>query len=276
MPPNDFRAGLKKWVQEEGAMKNALIVGLAELIGTAMLVFLGCMGCIAGLGVVPFHLQITVTFGLTVMVVIQCIGHLSQAHINPAVTVGAVILGKKTIPEALVYFVSQMMGAILGYGMLKVVTPKDNLTAAPGKIDQADMFCVTGLHADLSAIQGLIIEGIATAILMMIVCSVWDPRNEKNTDSVPIKFGLTVIVLATATGPYTGCSLNPARSFAPALWNNQWRHQWIYWFGPIGGALISSFIYKSIFGIPEKIEEEEPVPEAIALNSVDLHKTEQS
>ncbi|XP_018344862.1 PREDICTED: aquaporin-like isoform X1 [Trachymyrmex septentrionalis] len=274
MPPNDFRAGLKKWVQGEGTMKNALIVGLAELIGTAMLVFLGCMGCIAGLGVVPIHLQITVTFGLTVMIVIQCIGHLSQAHINPAVTVGAVILGKKTISEALVYFVSQMIGAILGYGMLKVVTPKDNLTA--GKIDQADMFCVTSLHADLSAIQGLIVEGIATAILMMVVCSVWDPRNEKNTDSVPIRFGFTVIVLATATGPYTGCSLNPARSFAPALWNNQWRHQWIYWFGPIGGALISSFMYKSIFGVPEKIEEEEPVPEAVALNSVDPHKTEQS
>ncbi|KYN17064.1 Aquaporin, partial [Trachymyrmex cornetzi] len=244
--------GLKKWVQGEGAMKNALIIGLAELIGTAMLVFLGCMGCIAGLGVVPIHLQITVTFGLTVMVVIQCIGHLSQAHINPAVTVAAVILGKKNISEALVYFVSQMMGAILGYGMLKVVTPKYNLTA----------------------IQGLLVEGIATAILIMVLCSVWDPRNEKNTDSVPIKFGFTVIVLATATGPYTGCSLNPARSFAPALWNNQWRHQWIYWFGPIGGALISSFMYKSIFGVPEKIEEEEPVPEAIALNSVDSHKTE--
>ena len=57
---------------------------------------------------------------------IQCIGHLSQAHINPAVTVGAVILGKKTISEALVYFVSQMIGAILGYGMLKVGKSKSN------------------------------------------------------------------------------------------------------------------------------------------------------
>lgn len=52
--------------------------------------------------------------------IFQCIGHISQAHINPAVTVGAVVLGKKTIPEALVYIVSQIIGAILGYGMLKV------------------------------------------------------------------------------------------------------------------------------------------------------------
>lgn len=255
-------------------MKNTLIAGLAELIGTGILVFLGCMGCIAGLGVVPPHLQITLTFGLAVMVMIQCIGHISQAHINPAVTVGSVILGKKTIPEALVYFVSQMIGAILGYGMLKVVTPKNRLTA--GTVDQTNLFCVTDLHADLSAIQGLIVEGIATAVLMMVVCSVWDVRNEKNSDSVPIKFGLTVAVLATAVGPYTGCSLNPARSFAPALWNNQWTHHWIYWFGPIGGALISSFMYRVIFGVPDKIEEEEPAPEAVALNSVDAHKTEQS
>ncbi|XP_011696207.1 PREDICTED: aquaporin AQPcic-like isoform X2 [Wasmannia auropunctata] len=275
MPASDFRAGLKRWMQGEGTVKRALITGLAEMLGTAMLVFMGCMGCIAGLGVAPFHLQIAITFGFAVMVVIQCIGHISQAHINPAITVGAIILGKKTIPEALVYFVSQMTGAILGYGMLKVVTPKDKLTS--GTVEQADMFCVTDLHSDLSAIQGLLVESIATAFLMLVVCSVWDVRNEKNTDSVPIKFGLAVAVLAITVGPYTGCSMNPARSFAPALWNGQWRHHWIYWFGPIGGALISSFMYKTIFGVSDKVEEEEePVPEAVALNSVESHKQEQS
>lgn len=153
------------------------------------------------------------------------------------------------------------------------MTPRDKLLTA-GKIDQDDMFCVTDLHPDLSAIQGLVVEGIATAVLMLVVCSVWDSRNEKNTDSVSIKFGLTVAVLATAVGPYTGCSMNPARSFGPALWNNQWRHHWVYWFGPIGGALIFSFMYRIIFGVPDKVEEEEPVPEAVALNSVDTHKTE--
>lgn len=108
---------------------------------------------------------------------------------------------------------------------------------------------------------------------MLVVCSVWDARNEKNSDSVSIKFGLTVAVLATAVGPYTGCSMNPARSFAPALWNNQWSHHWVYWFGPIGGALIASFVYKTVFGVPDKVEEE-PIPEAVALNSVDIQKTE--
>ncbi|XP_012226161.1 aquaporin isoform X2 [Linepithema humile] len=274
MPANDFRAGLKKWVQGEGTVKSTLLAGLAELIGLSMLVFLGCMGCVGSLGVVPPHLQIALTFGLAVMVVIQCIGHISQAHINPAVTVASVILGKKTIPEALIYLVSQIIGAIIGYGMLKVVTPEDHLTASTA--DQSHLFCVTDLHADLSAIQGLIVEGIATSILIFVVCAVWDARNEKNADSVPIRFGFTVAVLALTFGPYTGCSMNPARSFAPALWNNQWTHHWIYWFGPIGGALVSSFLYKIVFGVSDKVDEEESAPEAVALNSVELHKTEQS
>lgn len=153
-----------------------------------------------------------------------------------------------------------------------MVTPKDRLTA--GTVNEVDSFCVTDLHSDLSAIQGLILEGVATGILVLVVSSVWDVRNEKNSDSVPIKFGFTVAVLATAVGPYTGCSMNPARSFAPALWNNQWKHHWVYWFGPIGGALISSFMYRTIFGVPDKVEEEEPVPETVALNSVESHKTE--
>lgn len=261
-------------MQREGIVKNTLLAGLAEMIGTSMLVLIGCTGCVGSLGVVPPHLQITLTFGLAVMVVIQCIGHISQAHINPAVTVGSVILGKKTIPEALIYLISQIIGAVLGYGMLKMVTPEDRLTASTA--NESHLFCVTDLHADLSAIQGLIVEGIATSILIFVVCAVWDARNENNTDSVPIRFGLTVAVLATAFGPYTGCSMNPARSFAPALWNNQWTHHWIYWFGPIGGALVSSFTYKIIFGVSDKVEEDESTPEAVALNSVDTQKAEQS
>lgn len=155
------------------------------------------------------------------------------------------------------------------------MTPKENLTASANILtDQTHLFCVTDLHANISAIQGLVVEGLATAVLVMVVASVWDARNEKNSDSVPIKFGLTVAVLATTVGPYTGCSMNPARSFAPALWNNQWQHHWVYWFGPIGGALISSFIYRTIFGVSEKEEEEEPIPEAVALNSMEIHKTE--
>ena len=263
MSSNDLRAGFKKLMHGEGALKTTLLTAAAEMIGTSMLVLLGCMGCISTLGVVPSHFQISITFGLAVMVVIQTLGHISQAHVNPAITVCSVVLGHKTIPEALVYFFSQMIGAIAGYGLLKVVTPASRLTSV----------CVTELHADLTAIQGLLLEGISTGILVLVACAVWDSRNAKNTDSVPIRFGLTVAALALTFGPYTGCSMNPARSLGPALWNNHWAHHWIYWFGPIGGALLASFMYKTIFGVKAQ-RQEENVPEAIALNSVETQKAE--
>ncbi|XP_017881506.1 aquaporin-like isoform X2 [Ceratina calcarata] len=268
-----WNCGFKRLMHGEGALKNTVLTALAELIGTSMLVFLGCMGCIGSLGVIPSHFQIAVTFGLSVMIVVQSIGHISAAHVNPAITIGSVVLGLKTIPEGFVYILSQMLGGVIGYGMLKVVTPTDKLTSRT--IDETDMFCVTDLHTELSAIQGLLLEGIATGILMLCACAVWDVRNSKNMDSVPVRFGLTVAALALAVGPYTGCSMNPARSLAPALWNNQWSHHWIYWFGPIGGALLSSFMYKIIFG-QKQCTEEEPCtsPEIVALNSVDTHKAE--
>ena len=271
MSSSDLRSGFKKLMHGEGAMKKTVLIVLAETIGTSILLFVGCMGCVGGLGSEPTPLQISLTFGLAVMIVIQSIGHISDAHINPAITVGSVVLGKKTIPEGLVYLLSQIVGGILGFGMLKVVTPTGNLTSKT--LSEADMFCVTDLHSELSAIQGLLLEGISTAILMLVACAVWDSRNVKNTDSVPIRFGLTVAALALAFGPYTGCSMNPARSLAPALWNNQWSHHWIYWFGPIGGALLSSFMYKTIFGVKNNTQDE-CAAEAVALNSVNIQKTE--
>ncbi|XP_014214758.1 aquaporin AQPcic-like [Copidosoma floridanum] len=264
--PNKFE---KKMMLDSTSVRELLITALAEMLGTAILLLLGCMGCLGGLTSVPPHLQITLNFGLTVMLVIQCFGHISAAHINPAMTVGAVVLGKKTIREGLVYFVAQAFGAILGFGLLKVVTPVDYLRASPNA--SLDSFCVTDLHENVHAIQGLLIEGVSTAILMLIACAAWDSRNAHNADSVAIKFGLAVTALATSVGPYTGCSMNPVRTFAPALWNNYWTNHWIYWFGPLGGALLASLAYKALFS-PK--DEEIDTPESVALNSVDSRKAE--
>ncbi|XP_051175447.1 aquaporin AQPAe.a-like isoform X2 [Leptopilina boulardi] len=221
---------------------------------------MGCAGSIS-----PSHLQITLNFGLSVMIVIQIFGHISHAHVNPAISVGALVLGKKTLTEALIYILCQTGGSVLGYGMLMIVTPIS--MSDPKKKNE---FCVTRLSEDVSSFQGLIVEGIATAVLMMIACAVWDKRNEKNTDSVPIKFGLAVTALATAAGPFTGCSMNPARSLGPAIWNNNFSQQWIYWIGPIGGSTIAAFIYKTIFEIREIRSLEEP--EAITLNTIETDK----
>ena len=152
------------------------------------------------------------------------------------------------------------------------MTPHGFLKAS--KTARVDDFCVTHLHEKVSVIQGLFIEGIATAVLMLLACAIWDKKNEKNTDSVAIKFGLTITALATAAGPYTGCSMNPVRSLAPALWNNQWSNHWIYWLGPVGGSIIAALLYKNIFQEKEYCCREETIPETVILNSIESEKAE--
>ncbi|XP_043463196.1 aquaporin AQPAe.a-like [Leptopilina heterotoma] len=246
---------------EEATLKQTVVLGLSEFLGTSILVFLGCMGCVG----TPSHLQITLNFGLSVMIVIQIFGHISHAHVNPSITVGAMVLGKKSLTEGLIYILCQTGGSILGYGMLKIVIPYSRLGDPKGD------FCVTSLSEDVGTFQGLIVELISTAVLMMIACAVWDKRNERNTDSVAIKFGLAVTALATAAGPFTGCSMNPARSFGPAIWNNSWSQQWIYWIGPISGSIVAAFIYKTIFETKDIKTLKEP-EESITLNSIETDK----
>lgn len=158
----------------------------------------------------------------------------------------------------------------------QVITPQAiSFTAA--NVSE-DTFCVTAPHKDLHVIQALLMEGIATAILMLIACAAWDSRNANNCDSVAIKFGLGVTALATAVGPYTGCSMNPVRSLAPAVWNNNYADHWIYWFGPLGGALLASLAYKAVFSPKndDNDDDETTIPENVALNSIDSHKPEVS
>lgn len=129
-------------------------------------------------------------------------------------------------------------------------------------------------HKNLHVVQALLIEGVATAILMLIACAVWDSRNAKNTDSVAIRFGLAVTALAISVGPYTGCSMNPVRSLAPAIWNMNFDHMWIYWFGPIGGSLLASLGYMAVFAPNNDDDEDSGIPENVALNSIDSQKPE--
>lgn len=224
---------------------DVMVAALAELLGTAVLIFVGCSGCLGSLGSKPSPIQIAFVFGFTVTLIIQSIGHISDAHINPAITIGSIVLGKKSLAVGILYIIAQCIGAIVGYGFLKIVTPIDLLYA--NNYSSVDSFCVTQLNGKIYPIQGFLIELAATGVLMFMCSAVWDSRNANNSDSTPIKFGLVVAALCMVFAPHTGCSLNPARSLGPALWNNSWDRHWIYWLGPMTGAFISSVLYRWIF-----------------------------
>jgi len=217
---------------------------LAELIGTALLVFLGCMGCIKYGTLENNHLQMVINFGLTIMIIVQIFGCVSGSHINPAVTAAAFVYKLLTWQMAIVYFVGQMLGGFIGFGLLKAMVPNEaifpNNSTEPG-------LCTTVPRADLHPGQAVAIEFMVTSCLILVVCAVWDPRNAKYHDSVTIRFGLAVAALACAAGPFTGGSMNPARSFGPALWNWHFKHHWVYWVGPLSAGFLSSLGYRMVF-----------------------------
>ncbi|XP_024944777.1 aquaporin AQPAe.a isoform X2 [Cephus cinctus] len=233
--------------------KGTLTMFLAEVVGTAVLIFLGCMGSVGTLALEPPKpLQTALTFGLTVNLIIMMLGHVSGAHLNPAVTIGAVIVGVKTVPTGIIYIIGQFIGATLGYGTLKMVTPDELLNDG---LNSTTSFCVTAVHPGISVMQGILIEVLCTAIILCTACATWDPRCAHTTDSTALRFGFSVAGISFAAAPYTGCSMNPARTFAPAFWNNEWTNQWIYWVGPILGALLGTYTYQVLFREPAKLEQ---------------------
>ncbi|XP_052888198.1 uncharacterized protein LOC128296751 [Anopheles moucheti] len=227
-------------------------VFLAELIGTGLLVMLGCMGCVSGLGHTPSHFELCINFGLIVMIVVQVFGCVSGAHLNPAVTAAAWVYELVSTKMALAYGVAQCIGAFMGYGILKLLTPGDVFETA---LAHGAGFCVTQPNSAISNMQAVGIEFVATMVLILVCCGVWDPRNAKHHDSVALKFGFTVGALAVAAGPYTGASMNPARSVGPVLWNGVYNAHWIYWVGPLGAAFLTAFAYKAVFRREVPIEQ---------------------
>ncbi|KAH8401795.1 hypothetical protein KR009_007895, partial [Drosophila setifemur] len=243
------------WLLQRRQLDNISIV-FAEMIATAMLMFLGCMGCVQNTVFTNSFFQGSLNFGFVVLICIQCFGCVCGAHLNPAVTLAQYVYNMISLPMALAYFVAQVVGAFIGYGLLKGVLPENAIFTS----DTPNGVCVTSVNSTLTSWQGVSIEFLITCVLISICCGVWDPRNAKHQDSTALRFGLAISCLSLTAGQLTGASMNPARSFAPAIWNGFWENHWIYWVGPMGGALVTSLVYK--FAFRREVEDLEDLEDA--------------
>ncbi|XP_046806541.1 aquaporin-2-like [Lucilia cuprina] len=167
---------------------NTISCVLGEFIGTAMLLFLGCMGCT---GLNNSLLQIALNFGFAVMLIIQCFGCVSGAHLNPVITLGAYIMDIINWRLSLAYVCAQLLGSYAGYTLLMYLVPKSFLPLN----SENNGFCLTIPHSEFSFVQSLAVEFIITSTLILFACSIWDPRNEKYRESLPLKFCLAVVCL---------------------------------------------------------------------------------
>lgn len=207
---------------------------LAEMIGTFILIFTGTGAIIVNTiteGIIT-HLGICFIFGAVVTAIIYTIGHISGAHINPAVTLAfwssRVLPSNKVLP----YIAGQFSGGILASLLLQIIF---------GNI--ASMGATLPLNNNW--LQSLIIEIILTFILMFVVLgSGLDRRAPVGFAGIAV--GLTVSLEAAFMGPITGASMNPIRSLAPALVTHLWQHQWLYIIGPIIGAQLAVLIYRQL------------------------------
>lgn len=221
---------------------NIARIFIGELIGTALVLFLGCSGGLDwGNGTHPFLTAIT--FGLTVGLLVHSFGHLTGAHFNPAVTIAAVLLKIISAPMAIIYFVAQLIGATVGFTLLQQLIPPNIMSQSL----RDGGFCLTTVQSDLDPTKGVIFEFIATSVLILLCCATWDYRNNKWQDGIAMKFGFAITLLSFTIGPMTGCSMNPARTFGPAFGSNNFDNHWIYWIGPLSAGIVIPLFYQAIY-----------------------------
>jgi aquaporin Z len=220
---------------------------LAEFIGTFWLVLGGCGSAVlaaafpqVGIGL----LGVSLAFGLTVLTGAYALGPISGGHFNPAVSVGLWAGGRFPASQLLPYIVVQVLGAIVGAGILYLI--------ASGK---ADFSLANGLASNgygehspgkYSLTAGLVAEVVMTFMFLIVILGATHHRAPVGFAGLAIGLALTLIHLISI--PVTNTSVNPARSTGPAIFVGGWALQqlWLFWVAPIVGAALAGFTYKSV------------------------------
>ncbi|KAM4702068.1 aquaporin-5-like [Discoglossus pictus] len=233
----------------------------AEFLATLLFVFLGLGSALRWPTALPTILQIAMAFGLAIATLIQSIGHISGGHMNPAVTFAFLIGSHISLLRAVCYIIAQIVGGITGAGILYGVVPRSVL----GNL------AINTVSPIVTQGQALAVEIILTFQLVMCIFASTDSRRKDNLGSPALSIGFSV-VLGHLVGIYfTGCSMNPARSFAPAVIMGRFRFQWIFWLGPLIGASLASLFYNYVL-FPNKKTSDDKVAILLGAQPVNNEK----
>ena len=230
----------------------------AELLGTFVLVFGGCGTAL--FGHVGF-LGVAIAFGLTVVAMAYGIGHISGAHLNPAVSFGVWANGRMTFKEMLCYWAAQIIGGIIAGALLLVIWNAAGLGAT-------GVFAANGFGADFAAATGnpdylkvsmggaFLVEALLTFVFLMVILGVTDGCHA-NGKFGGLAIGLTLVLIHLISIPLTNTSVNPARSLGVALFSNceGWSAMgqlWLFIVAPLVGAGLAGLCYKCLCGCSKK------------------------
>lgn len=224
---------------------NIIRAAVAELIGTFILVLIGTAVATAAIlnretaGQAYDSLAIALSFGLALTAIVACLGQVSGAHVNPAVTIGLASAGKFPWASVPAYIVGQVLG-----GVLAALT----VWAAygPAALDRAKLGA-PGLVENTNSFQGFMVEALIAFILVFVITGVaTDKRVPPGTAPIAIGFALAAGVLLA--GPVSGGAGNPARAFGPMLVSGTWDTWLIYLIGPVVGGVIGALVYVHFVG----------------------------
>ncbi|KAK0179508.1 hypothetical protein PV327_005253 [Microctonus hyperodae] len=211
---------------------------IAEFMGIMFLNFVGC-GSVFKSNVVA----VSLAFGTIAAGTIQTIGHVSGGHINPAVTVGMLVLGKISIIRAILYILVQCAGAIAGTTLIRVFS---------SEISDAK-FGVVSLASGMNVFQGLGIEFSLGFMLVTVVCGACDTAKLESKGLSPIFIGMAISAGHFVGIPRTGGAMNPARALGSAVAMGEYSDHWVYWAGPILGGIAAALIYTYVIGSAETL-----------------------
>ncbi|MCQ2192454.1 MAG: MIP family channel protein [Paludibacteraceae bacterium] len=216
---------------------------LAEMVGTMVLVLMGCgvavaLGCNSTVGAnTASVIGTSMAFGLSVVAMAYTVGSISGCHINPAITLGCLLTGRISTKDAGMYMLFQVIGAFIGAGILAALVG-----------------CESGLGANalqagngITTCQGVLAEIVFTCVFVLVVLGTTDEKKGAGK-SAGMVIGLTLILVHLACIYFTGTSVNPARSIAPAVLAKgvALEQLWIFIVGPFAGAAIAAGIWKFI------------------------------
>lgn len=226
---------------------------LAEAIGTYALVFFGPLSIIIavatfGQGLTPTALVIiALGHGSVIGIMVYVFGHVSGTHINPAVTIAMIATKRINVKDGGAYIAFQLIGAVLASATLAAIIPTYG--------SQVNYGVQTGPSAflDMSEASGFAMEAILTFFLIATIYMV-AVHKKAAPGFAGLAIGGMIFLIHLVGVPLTGASVNPARTFGPALISGFWDHHWIYWAGPIVGALVAAFVMNYVFA--KKAEKE--------------------
>jgi aquaporin Z len=221
---------------------------VAEMIGTMVLVLMGCGSAIFnnGVGTTAQVLTVAIAFGLAVVAMAYTIGEISGCHINPAITLGCLVSGRITGKDAAMYMFFQTLGAIIGSAILFLLVKLSDTS-----FQSATLTGANGIQPGHTMGSAFLAEVIFTFMFVFVVLGATDSKKGAGKPA-GLAIGLSLILVHIVCIPITGTSVNPARSIGPAIFEavngsmEALTNLWIFILAPFLGAFLSAFVWKSV------------------------------